>query len=455
MKVAVLDIGKTNAKVALVDTATMSEIAVVTRPNGVIAGPPYPHFDIDGIWAFFLDALGRMQAEHGIDEISVTTHGACFVLLDDAGGLACPVLDYEHAGPDALAQAYDALRPAFKDTGAPRLPMGLNAGAQLHWLVETQPGLRERTAQVASYPQYWSGRLTGTFATEPTSLGCHTDLWLPQEGRFSDLPGRLGVTMAPLSGAGDTAGAILPALAAATGLPTGTPVRSGIHDSNASLLPYLHRMDGAFSVVSTGTWVICMSMGGAKVALDPARDTLMNVNARGKPVPSARFMGGREYERMTPETSAPDRGDIDRVLAAQRALYPAVEPGSGPFAGREGGWSDDAMTRGEKGAALSLYLALMTATCLDLIGARGPIIVEGPFARNALYLDMLTAQTGRNVLVSNTATGTSIGAAMLCAPAAGAEISLTERQTPEHAERLSIYGRRWTQSVEKRHAQLT
>ncbi len=450
MKVAVLDIGKTNVKVALVDMESMAEIAVLTRPNRVREGPPYPHFDIDGIWDFFLDGLRRMHAEHGVDEISVTTHGACFVLLDEAGGLACPVLDYEHDGPDTLAQEYDAIRCAFEDTGAPRLPMGLNVGAQLHWLVETFPDLRERTVQVASYPQYWSGRLTGRFATEPTSLGCHTDLWLPREGRFSDLPERLGLTMAPLAAANDIAGGVTADVASITGLPAGTKVRSGIHDSNASLLPYLHRMPGAFSVVSTGTWVICMSVNGEAAALDPARDTLMNVNALGNPVPSARFMGGREYERIKPETSAPIPADIDQVLDGRKALYPAIETGSGPFGGCAGGWSDDTMTPGQKGAALSLYLAQMTATCLDLIGARGPVIVEGPFAQNELYLDMLAVQIDRKVLISNTATGTSMGASMLCAPCAGSELHLSERHTPRGAPRLSAYGMNWKRVVKDR-----
>ena len=37
--IAVIDIGKTNAKVALVDLNDLSEIAVATRPNKVLAGP--------------------------------------------------------------------------------------------------------------------------------------------------------------------------------------------------------------------------------------------------------------------------------------------------------------------------------------------------------------------------------------------------------------------------------
>ena len=64
--------------------------------------------------------------------------------------------------------------------------------------------------------------------------------------------------------------------------------------------------------------------------------------------------------------------------------------------------------------AISFYLAMMTATCLDLIGADGATVVEGPFALNEQYCDMLQAATGRPVLPQAAqATGTSIGAAML------------------------------------------
>jgi sugar (pentulose or hexulose) kinase len=61
----------------------------------------------------------------------------------------------------------------------------------------------------------------------------------------------------------------------------------------------------------------------------------------------------------------------------------------------------------------SPYLAMMTNTCLRLTGAAGPTTVKGPFARNAEFIAMLGAATGRPVLTSDAATGTSIGAALL------------------------------------------
>ncbi|WP_353473961.1 FGGY-family carbohydrate kinase [Salipiger sp. H15] len=447
--VAVWDIGKTNAKIAVVDMSTMTEIGVRTRPKAVLRDGAYPHYDIDGLWEFLMEGLAALQAEHGIDAISITTHGASVVLLDGAGELACPVLDYEHDGPDRLAATYDAIRPEFALTGSPRLPMGLNVGAQLHWLLETQEGLRARLAQVVTYPQYWSGRLTGHFGCEYTSLGCHTDLWLPREGGFSPLVAALGLEgkMAPLAHAGDVAGALLPQIAARTGVAPDTPVLSGIHDSNASLLPHLKALPQPFAVVSTGTWVISMAVGGAQVALDPARDLLINVNALGGPTPSARFMGGREYEMLKPETGPHSERDVGAVLERRAMLLPSVETSSGPFPGRHGDWTE-ALSPGEKSVALAFYLGLMTAECLSLIGAEGPVVVEGPFARNALLLDMLAAATGREVFCSASATGTSLGAALLAVQEAPASAVQRHARGGDPAA-LEDYAAAWRAAVRR------
>jgi sugar (pentulose or hexulose) kinase len=444
--IAVIDIGKTNAKVALVDRESLSEIAVMKRPNAVLPGPPYPHYDVEGLWQFILDGLRRFQAEFAVDAISITTHGASAVLLDAGGNLAAPALDYEFDGPDTLAADYDAIRPPFAETGSARLPLGLNLGAQLFWQFRAFPELKAKTRTILTYPQYWAYRLSGVEVNEVTSLGCHTDLWMPEEGRYSPLVEREGWTalMPPVARAADRLGPIRPDIAAKTGLAAETPVFCGIHDSNASLYAHLTARDAPFAVVSTGTWVISMAVGGAKVALDPRRDTLVNVNAFGDPVPSARFMGGREFERLIGDGPADvTRADIESVLARGAMLLPAVENQSGPFQGRKAEWTveESRLAPGERLVTVSFYLALMTVTGLDIAGAAGPILVEGPFAANRAYLDMLAAATGRPV-EAVAGTGTSIGAALLVegtrpAGSAGAMIS------PENEAALRAYADGW------------
>jgi sugar (pentulose or hexulose) kinase len=450
--VAVIDIGKTNAKLALVDTATLAEVAVVTRPNRVLPGPPWPHFDLEGHWEFLLSGLTEFHRAHGIDAISVTTHGASCVLLEAQGNLAAPMLDYEHPGPDALHAEYDRVRPEFTETGSPRLSMGLNVGAQLFWMFATDPGLKGRTATILTYPQYWGFRLTGVTATDASSLGCHTDLWNPHQGRLSALARRLGIAdkIAPTLPSAAVLGPILPDIARVTGLPEGTPVHCGIHDSNASLLPHVLTRKTPFSVVSTGTWVISMAMGGAPVTLDPARDTLVNVNALGAPVPSARFMGGREFELLMPgERVAPAKADIASVLAEGIMMLPAVVGESGPFQGHAARWlpGEPANGSGTRMAAVSYYLGLMTAESLRLIGHSGTVVVEGPFARNPDYCEMLAVATGSAVEMAAGQTGTSQGAALLAAPEAARVNTTAVTVSPVRAEALARYAALWRERV--------
>ena len=451
--VAVIDIGKTNAKLALVETAGFHEIAILTRPNTVLPGPPYPHFDVDGHWEFLLGALGQFHKDHGVDAICVTTHGASGALIGKDGALAAPILDYEHTGPDAVAAEYDALRPDFDETGSPRLSGGLNLGAQIHWQFLQDPGLRDRTEFIVTLPQYWAHRLCGVVACDMPSLGAHTDLWNPFERRYSSLADRLGILdkLAPVRASSDVLGSILPDVSRRTGLPADTPVLCGIHDSNASLLPHVLNRAPPFSVVSTGTWVIVMSMGGKDVALEAARDTLMNVNALGNPVPSARFMGGREFELVSGGRAADCDADvIARVADDGAMLMPAMVPECGPFQGRTSHWvgTEPQIGSPERAAALGFYLALMTAECLTMTGHRNTLIVEGPFARNAAYLTMLAAATGGPAEAVNGSTGTSTGAALL---------ALGDMRAPQDAKVLRVdapgslafaaYADRWRNAV--------
>ncbi len=418
--VAVIDIGKTNAKVALVDLESMAEIAVRKATNRVSTGGPYPHHDVDGLWKFILDSLAALHRERSVDAISVTTHGATAALLGEDGSLALPVLDYEFEGPDQLEGEYAAVRPRFTETGSPRLPLGLNLGAQLFWQQRQFPDAFASVRSILMYPQYWAFRLSGVAASEVTSLGCHTDLWNPLRGDFSSLVDRMGwrTMMAPTRAARDRLGPVLPEIAQRAGLGAKTPVFCGIHDSNASLLPHVLSRRPPFAVVSTGTWVISMAIGGSATKLDPARDTLINVNALDQPVPSARFMGGREYALLTEGLpGGSSDADVASVLGRPVLLLPSVQAGSGPFPGRQAKWiPDGGIAPGEREAAAAFYLAMMTATCLELVGAGGDTVVEGPFADNRLYCRMLAVATGRRVATdSGGKTGTSIGAALLAA----------------------------------------
>lgn len=445
-RIAVLDIGKTNAKVLVVDLASGAETVLARVPNAVRRDAPYPHHDVDALWAFALDGL-RAASGLGVDAVSITTHGASAVLVDAAGGLALPMLDYEHDGPESLAADYEAVRPGFAETGSPRLPAGLNLGAQLFWLSRTFPAEFARVRQVLTLPQYWAFRLSGAAASEATSLGCHTDLWNPWEGRFSSLVSRMGWKrlFPEVRKPADALGPVLPGVAAATGLPVGTPVLCGIHDSNASLVPHLGK--APCGVISTGTWMIVMALGGRVVELEAARDVLVNVSALGQPVPTARFMGGREMEAiMGGRIVEPSDADLRAVLAGRVMAMPSLHPATGPFPGKRFGWVGGEPEGGARMAAASFYAALMGAECLSLVGAEGPVIVEGSFGGNLAFLRMLATATGRVVRGSGAGAGTGLGAALLAGPLAVKATPAVE-VLPERGSLWTGYVAAWREAV--------
>ena len=474
MRVAVFDIGKTNAKLALVDTGAARELELRSRPTPMIDGPLYRSPDIEALWTFLLESLKALGEREPIDAIGITAHGATVALLDADGELALPVLDYEHEGPEDCAADYDAVRPPFAETGSPRLPGGLNVGAQLFWQERRFPERFARVAHVLTWPQYWAWRLSGELASDATSLGCHTDLFVPTGGTFSSLARtrdweRL---LPPVRRSGVRLGRVTAEVAARTGLRPDTPVHVGIHDSNASLVPHLLAEDTPRAVVSTGTWVIVMALGAAMPTLDPARDTLVNVDARGAPVPSARFMGGREHTLLSRTAAAngaqerapapaplepsgsrsaesEDERALARVLDEGAMLLPAVVRGSGPFPTREASWTvpEDALDDAARAIVVAHYLAMMTVTCLELVGARGPIAVEGPFGANRHYVRMLGAATGRPVETGLAATGTSVGTAMLIEAPRSAPLRMVDEIPRPWRARLSRHAALWRERV--------
>ncbi len=406
----VLDIGKTNVKLALldVDGKLLDERRM---KNTIVAGGPYPHHDVERIWDWMLATCAAFAAQARVGAIVPVTHGATAALVDEHG-LVLPVLDYEATLPGTDYAA----RPPYAETLSPELPCGLNLGRQLAWQAQHFPAEFARAHHILIYPQYWAWRLSGVAASEVTSLGCHTDLWNPVAQDYSALPRQMGweALFPPLRPAWAALGPLRAELAAVTGLPADCQVVCGIHDSNASLLRYLGQ--ARQSVLSTGTWMIAAAFG---VELDQLRedaDMLANTNALQQPVACMRFMGGREFGVLAGESPQQcSEADLARLVARGSMALPSFSESGGPFSGRAGRQVGPAPeTAQERYALATLYCVLMTDYCLDALGAAGPVTVEGSFCGNPYFAPLLGAlRTGQAVSTSDDASGTTWGGWML------------------------------------------
>jgi sugar (pentulose or hexulose) kinase len=412
----VLDIGKSNAKIVLLDPLTGAELAIHRRPNAPVTTGPIRQLDLAGLQAWLHDTLAALPERARIGAIVPVAHGAACVMLDAAG---TPLLapDYEDPAFDDVTPSYEPLRDPFEETFSPSLPAGLNLGRQIHWTARRMPSAFDRLRTIIPYPQYWSFLLSGIASSEVTSLGCHTDLWRPGAGGFSNLAIGQGwpPLFAPLRRADERLGTLRPEIATRCGLPPDCAVLCGVHDSNASFLRHRMRRQAGepFSVVSSGTWTITLAAGVSLETLRPERDMLANVDVFGHAVGTARFMGGREYEAVAgPAPLPPTERALHAVLAAGATVLPSLAVG-GQFPHRPGAIRGAETLDAEQRAALaSLYVAFLTDMSLDLLGAGGDIIVDGPLAENPLVPRILaTFRQGSRVLLGDGAAG-SVGGAI-------------------------------------------
>ena len=460
--VAVLDVGKTLAKLSLW-TPRGEPVAKASRPNLRIEADGYRALDVDGVDAWIAETLTDFAKRGDIGAIVPVSHGAAAAIIKD-GALACPPMDYESAIPAEVRADYERRRDAFAATGSPALPDGLNLGAQLFHLQRLRPDAFTGDAQILPWAQYWAWRLSGVARSEVTSLGCHTDLWRPAEARPSSLAEALGWAdrFAPLAAAGDVIGVITPDWAARTGLPADVQIYCGLHDSNAALLAargFPEIADGDSTVLSTGTWFVAMRRPDgvdALPVLTEARDCLLNVDAFGAQTPSSRFMGGREIEILSGVD--PQRIDIKpdqpklvaalpQILADGARVLPTFAPGFGPFPQGEGRWVNRPDDPYAWRAAVCLYVALVADAALDLIGARRALLVEGRFAEAEVIVRALASLRPETaVYVSNAHTDVSYGALRLVDPSLKPPGELV-RVAPLD-EDLTAYAALWAREAE-------
>lgn len=442
----IIDIGKSHAKLLMVD-ASGSVIERHERDNvSVPSSLGYLALDIYGLEAWIAQTLRESINTARCGHAITSTHGAAIVALDD-DGVAWEPLDYEFdclAQHLLIAQTFDSVVDQFTHTLSPDLPAGLNAARQLFYMEYLQPDAWLRTRCLIPYPQYWAWRMCGQRASEVSSLGCHTHLWHPQSGSFSNLAKAKGWAnlFAPLRSAWEVLGTVSPAIATAWGLPVHCLVHVGAHDSNACLARYLPSADKqgssshALTVVSSGTWTVLMAPGAPTTTLKVEHDMLANVDVLGRATPTARFMGGRDYALLL-DGAKSDAGSLEIIQRLVDLGVFAMPPHASHMVSKNVAdksldvWViqhgqrlqqslSSTLASAERATLAAMYCALHTAWLVKKLW-RGSslvsrsVIVEGPLTKNTLYLRILQALLPEYSCLSSTDVleGTARGAWLL------------------------------------------
>jgi sugar (pentulose or hexulose) kinase len=447
---AVFDIGRTNKKFLLFDDnfevvrqkySTMKE-AEETDDDG------YPCENLAYLtdWIKCQLQTAIRDENFNIQALNFSAYGASLVHLDDNGSVAIPFYNYLKPYPeDLLIQFYKTYggREQFAlETASP--PMGtLNSGLQLYWLKYAKPSLYKNIGHTLHFPQYLSAIFTGKYATEYTSIGCHTAMWnyggnryhrwLKQEKMLHLLPEIQPVTHTNERNF------------------KGKKIKTGIgmHDSSAALLPYLWAMDDPFMLLSTGTWSIALNPFNKNPLTfeELKRDCLCFMNQAGNQVKAARFFLGSEYswqkkkldsyfEHDSNHTEIPLNISLLKKIIKEdntaKKLQLETAHTSGPFrAEKPGNWQPDLFSSYEE-AYHQLMIDLAAIQAVSIKMAEGPkpikkIIVTGGFSSNKLFLKVLASRFPEKEIYTSSYSHVS---------ALGAAVAVSDNETEQKLKKL-------------------
>jgi len=459
--IAVLDIGKTNKKVAIYDDA-MKPLVARKRKIETIRLRNYDDAgdidveDIDGIENWFLEELKKLATRYPIRVISISTHGASLVCVDAEGRPSVPPLPYTHEVPSDVHERFWAAmgnpHEIQTSTATAEIKPLVNAAKLLWYQKERWPTEFERTQYILFFPQYFGYRLTGKVGADITYVGAHSYLWDFANHDWSSVVDELRVRRmlpkvprTPESGLGELKADV----AAATGLSPDTQVTLGIHDSNSSLIPYLISQERDFVLNSTGTWCVAMHPV-AEVAFSPdelGKMVFYNLSYRGTPVKTSILLGGLEYSVYTEALMKHHRREdwpeynpavYEQILAdSQVFILPGVIPGTGQFPNsvarvvegnrvylvddlnQENNWPHAFDDYSVGFALANLSLAIQSSIALKRVGLESgtELYIEGGFRQNSNYRALLSALLPENPIFLTALVEASIFGAALCGKA--------------------------------------
>ena len=414
--IVILDIGKTHAKVILFDAIKMEELVMYQTKNNILNDDIYPHYDVESLKKFFITSLQQIAKSFDVNSIFTSTHGACIALMSE-GALALPVLDYEFDGPDQYNNEYNDIRPKFKQTGSPRMDLGLNLGAQLFWQKNNFPDQFSKVDEILFWPQYWSFWLSGIASSEISYASSHSDLWDIRQNKFIDLT-IFGLSpkikYPPLMSASTILGPLRKDLVKQTGLPENIPVYCGAHDSSVSLISASFNHDLPCTILSTGTWITIFALGSDKIDIPEQPGLMISCDCFGHLVPNFRFPAGKIYENLLNDSSELSENKLN-LTSSDINLIDFENADKAKLIDKKLKKIIDIKNLNRKSLEMiiSEVIANKTLSGIKTIEAQGSIICSGSFANNQNFLNSIKKNWDNPVLLEDNHLGICKGIANL------------------------------------------
>lgn len=424
----IFDIGKTNKKFFLFDErCNMIESGSVQFAE-VLDDDHEPCDDLKAIVDWMRKTIRRIQsqAHFKLSHINFSSYGATLVHLNKSGNVCTPLYNYLKSFPVEAKELFIAkhgeLQEWSKETASPFLGM-LNAGLQLFWLKYFKQHLFGQIKTTLFLPQYLCYELSKETSIEYTSIGCHTGMWDFGKSDYHRWMYKEGFVN------------LLPSLVS-SGMhfvlqDEHIKIGVGLHDSSAALLPYKAKCNQPFLLLSTGTWSICFNPFTTALLTDHElqSDCVCYLQPSGLPVKASRFLLGYTFTKWEKQIAQFFNKDSNyhKTVRFDLAVYDSVQqPLSNLFVEVSAGEAvyfteenvrDFAWFNSYEEAYHRLLheLILVQSKKIRLVlnGLQScPIFVDGGFASNAVFLQILSHQfSDFEVIPSDMPLASSLGAA--------------------------------------------
>ncbi len=441
----VLDIGKTNVKLTFVNSINNKTIKFFKTKQKNIYRHGIKILNSNSIFEWALKKITYIGKKHNLDKFVCTAHGTSIALIsyDDKELLACT--DYEYKF-DKLFNNYKKIAPKFSDSFSPFLENGLNIGQQIYYLYKRKQKLIKETKYILNYPQYIVWKLTSSFSSEISYVGCHTHLWDFKRNKLSSFVKKIKLEkkFPQIRKAWDTIGRKQIGK-------SNLKIINGIHDSNASYLYFKNSDIKNFTLVSTGTWYIIFNQKTPLKNLNPSLDMLANIDVFGKPVPTMRFMGGREYDHLMGVFKISNKTRaIKNFSFHDYLIYPSYASGGGFSINKINISFYERLNKGQIYYLICLYISFVINFCLNKMKSSNTIILDGPITKNITIMKILSSLRKKQIVLKNKREiGTTLGATNLFNIKKENKLQTVVIKKYQNQSLQAIY-RNWEQSLYKK-----
>ena len=243
------------------------------------------------------------MSEFQIEATNFSAYGASFVHILENDPPFLPLYNYLKPFPPSIEElffnTYGPKLKIEKETGSP-FSGNLNSGLQIYRIKKSHPDVFKKIKYSLHLPQYLSYLITGRLYSDITSIGCHTFLWDFEKNTYHNWVIQEGIIqkLAPVE-KGDK---VLKVNYMNKNIFAGI----GLHDSSASLIPYLTNFKDPFVLISTGTWCVSLNPFNNTILTeeDLQNDSLCYIQYQGLPVKASRLFAGYKHEQEVKNISS-------------------------------------------------------------------------------------------------------------------------------------------------------